>query len=150
MAESTTVRETERKYPGEPVDADLAGALARAAAEAMHGCAGPPREPAEFALPRPRDRVVLERDRTDHLVAELRWLAGQLGGARDLEVQEQQIGAAVSALPPELAMGRLLPRSPGSSPVVALTPPGPRMRPWTVTATSRCWTRSTRCWPIRR
>ena len=50
-------------------------------------------------------RVVLERDRTDHLVDELRWLAGQLGGARDLEVQEQRIGAAVSALPPELAMG---------------------------------------------
>jgi len=49
--------------------------------------------------------VVLERDRTDHLVDELRWLAGQLGGARDLEVQEQRIGAAVSALPPELAMG---------------------------------------------
>ena len=38
------------KYSGEPVDADLAGALARAAAEAMHGCAGPPREPAELAL----------------------------------------------------------------------------------------------------
>ena len=50
-------------------------------------------------------RVVLERDRTDHLVDELRWLASQLGGARDLEVQEQRIGAAVSALPPELAMG---------------------------------------------
>ena len=50
-------------------------------------------------------RLVLERDRTDHLVDELRWLAGQLGGARDLEVQEQRIGAAVSALPPELAMG---------------------------------------------
>ena len=50
MAESTTVRETERKYSGEPVDADLAGALARAAAEATHGCAGPPREPAELAL----------------------------------------------------------------------------------------------------
>ena len=50
-------------------------------------------------------RTVLDRDRTDALVAELRWLAGQLGGARDLEVQEQRIGAAVGALPPELAMG---------------------------------------------
>ena len=50
MAETTTVRETERKYSGEPVDADLAGALARAAAEATNGCAGPPREPAELAL----------------------------------------------------------------------------------------------------
>jgi CHAD domain-containing protein len=50
-------------------------------------------------------RTVLDRDRTDALVAELRWLAGQLGGARDLEVQEQRIGAAVDALPPELALG---------------------------------------------
>jgi inorganic triphosphatase YgiF len=32
-------------------------------------------------------RAVLDRDRTDGLVAELRWLAGQLGGARDFEVQ---------------------------------------------------------------
>jgi len=50
-------------------------------------------------------RTVLDRDRTYTLVAELRWLAGQLGGARDFEVQEQRIGAAVDALPPELAMG---------------------------------------------
>ena len=50
MAETTTVRETERKYSGEPVDADLASALARAAAEATKVCAGPPREPAELAL----------------------------------------------------------------------------------------------------
>ena len=50
MAETTTVRETERRYSGEPVDADLASALARAAAEATHRCAGPPREPAELAL----------------------------------------------------------------------------------------------------
>ena len=57
MAETTTVRETERKYSGEPVDADLAGALARAAAEAMHGCAGPPREPRS----RPVGRVLRHR-----------------------------------------------------------------------------------------
>jgi CHAD domain-containing protein len=50
-------------------------------------------------------RVVLDRERTDALVDELRWLGGELGGARDLEVQEQRIGAAVGALPPELAMG---------------------------------------------
>jgi len=50
-------------------------------------------------------RTVLDRDRTYSLVAELRWLAGQLGGARDFEVQEQRIGAAVDALPPELSMG---------------------------------------------
>src|SRR5690349_10616276 len=50
-------------------------------------------------------RMVLDRDRTDALVAELRWLAGQLGDARDLEVQELRLGAAVSALAPELVLG---------------------------------------------
>jgi CHAD domain-containing protein len=50
-------------------------------------------------------RVVLDRSRTDDLVAELRWFAGELGGARDLQVQEERIGDAVAALPPELALG---------------------------------------------
>jgi CHAD domain-containing protein len=50
-------------------------------------------------------RALLDRSRTDDLVVELRWLAGELGGARDLEVQEERIGAAVAALPPELALG---------------------------------------------
>jgi hypothetical protein len=47
---TTTVRETERKYSGEPVDVELAGALATAAAEAVHASPGRPREPAELAL----------------------------------------------------------------------------------------------------
>lgn len=50
-------------------------------------------------------RPLLDRTRTNGLVTELRWLAGELGGARDLEVQEQRIGAAVAALAPELALG---------------------------------------------
>jgi CHAD domain-containing protein len=50
-------------------------------------------------------RALLDRSRTDALVAELRWLAGELGAARDLEVQEERVGAAVAALPPELALG---------------------------------------------
>ena len=50
MGETTTVRETKRKYSGAPIDADLAAALATAAAGATQGSAGPPREPAEFAL----------------------------------------------------------------------------------------------------
>jgi len=50
-------------------------------------------------------RALLDRSRTDHLIAELRWLAGELGGARDLHVQEARITADVAALPPELAMG---------------------------------------------
>ncbi|HZG91390.1 MAG TPA: CYTH and CHAD domain-containing protein, partial [Pseudonocardia sp.] len=50
-------------------------------------------------------RPLLDRTRTDELVGELRWLAGELGGARDLEVQEERIGAAVAALPPEIVLG---------------------------------------------
>jgi CHAD domain-containing protein len=50
-------------------------------------------------------RALLDRAHTDDLVAELRWFAGELGGARDLEVQEERIGAAVAALPEELALG---------------------------------------------
>jgi len=50
-------------------------------------------------------RALLDRSRTDDLVAELRWLAGELGGARDLEVQEARITADLARLPAELAMG---------------------------------------------
>jgi CHAD domain-containing protein len=50
-------------------------------------------------------RTLLDRDGTDGLVAELRWLAGELGGSRDIEVQEERIGRAVAALPPEIALG---------------------------------------------
>jgi len=51
---TTTVRETERKYSGEPVDVELAGALATAAAD--HGVQGRPREPA-----RPVGRLLRHR-----------------------------------------------------------------------------------------
>jgi hypothetical protein len=44
-------------------------------------------------------RSLLDRTRTDGLVPELRWLAGEFGSARDLEVQRERIG------PPELALG---------------------------------------------
>ena len=50
-------------------------------------------------------RALLDRSHTDDLVVELRWLAGELGGARDLEVQEERIGASVAALPPEVGLG---------------------------------------------
>jgi CHAD domain-containing protein len=39
------------------------------------------------------------------VVAELRWLAGELGAARDLEVLEERISATVSATAPELVLG---------------------------------------------
>ena len=95
-------------------------------------------------------RVVLDRERTDALVVELRWLAGQLGGARDLEVQEQRIAAAVGALPPELAMGPVAAQTTRFFARRRADARTPRTRPWTATATSRCSTRSTRCWPTHR
>ena len=95
-------------------------------------------------------RAVLDRDRTDGLVAELRWLAGQLGGARDFEVQEQRIGAAVNELPPELAMGPVAAEVTRFFARVAPTPGAPRTRLWTATATSSCSRRSTPCWPTHR
>jgi len=131
----TTIREIERRYSGEPVDADPVDAPPRADVD-EHATAGtvvlayvakqadairatdplvrrgaPDSVHAmRVACRRMRStmqsfRMVLDRDRTDALVAELRWLAGQLGGARDLEVQEERIGAAVAALPPELVLG---------------------------------------------
>jgi CHAD domain-containing protein len=50
-------------------------------------------------------RALLDRAGTEDLVGELRWLAGELGGARDLQVQEERIAIAVATLPPELALG---------------------------------------------
>jgi CHAD domain-containing protein len=56
-------------------------------------------------------RWLLDRSGTDFLVGELRWLAGELGAARDLEVQEERIGAGVAGLAPELALGPVAART---------------------------------------
>ena len=50
-------------------------------------------------------RSVLDRRVTDPLRAELRWLAGELGAARDQEVLGERIGAALAALPDDLVLG---------------------------------------------
>ena len=96
-------------------------------------------------------RVVLDRERTDALVTELRWLGGELGGARDLEVQEQRIGAAVGSTAARARDGADRRRH---HPVLR-PPPEPRLR-----HRRRCLgqrslpraarRRSTRCWPIHR
>lgn len=49
--------------------------------------------------------AVVDRDATGDLAAELKWLAAVLGVARDLEVLEARILAAVAALPDELVLG---------------------------------------------
>ncbi|MEU9651076.1 CYTH and CHAD domain-containing protein [Streptomyces sp. NPDC048110] len=48
---------------------------------------------------------VLDRRVTDPVRAELRWLAGELGAARDQEVLGERIGAALTDLPDELVLG---------------------------------------------
>ncbi|WP_416529735.1 CHAD domain-containing protein [Streptomyces coelicoflavus] len=50
-------------------------------------------------------RSVLDRRVTDPVRAELRWLAGELGVARDQEVLGERIGAALDRLPDELVLG---------------------------------------------
>ncbi|WP_338051391.1 CYTH and CHAD domain-containing protein [Pseudonocardia acidicola] len=48
---------------------------------------------------------LLDAERVAGLTDELRWLAGELGAARDLEVLEERIEARVAELPPELVLG---------------------------------------------
>ncbi|MBD0709744.1 MULTISPECIES: CYTH and CHAD domain-containing protein [unclassified Streptomyces] len=50
-------------------------------------------------------RRVLDRDVTDHLAGELRWLARELGAARDREVLDARLRARVTALPRPLVRG---------------------------------------------
>src|ERR671921_1081400 len=50
-------------------------------------------------------RPLLDRNRTDGLVAELALPGRGNGRGRDLEVQEKRIGADVAAPPPEIALG---------------------------------------------
>lgn len=50
-------------------------------------------------------RRLLDRSVTDPLRGELKWLGRRLSPARDLEVLEERLGEAVSALPAELVVG---------------------------------------------
>ncbi|MGB8994551.1 MAG: CYTH and CHAD domain-containing protein [Pseudonocardiaceae bacterium] len=48
---------------------------------------------------------VLDRDRTRELTTELKWIAGELGGARDSEVMAERLAAMLAELPDELILG---------------------------------------------
>ena len=50
-------------------------------------------------------RPILDREITDPIRDELKWLAGELGGARDAEVQRQHLLEAVAAEPDDLVLG---------------------------------------------
>lgn len=51
-------------------------------------------------------RRILDRERTDALQPELRWLAAELGEVRDLEVLRERFTARLDALPDEVARNR--------------------------------------------
>jgi CHAD domain-containing protein len=71
-------------------------------------------------------RSVLDREATDPVREELRWLAGELGAERDHEVLEKRLSSGVEALPRELVLG----------PVTA------RLQAWHVTKDSEARTRT--------
>ena len=50
-------------------------------------------------------RSVLDREATDPIRADLKWLGGELGAERDQEVLMERLGARVAAEPPELVLG---------------------------------------------
>jgi CHAD domain-containing protein len=52
-------------------------------------------------------RPVIDREVGDPLRDELKWLAGELGGARDAEVLREHFSTAVDKQPVELVMGRV-------------------------------------------
>jgi CHAD domain-containing protein len=48
---------------------------------------------------------VIEREQTRKLTTELKWVAGELGGARDAEVMAERFAAILAELPGELKLG---------------------------------------------
>ncbi|MCX4238275.1 CYTH and CHAD domain-containing protein [Streptomyces ortus] len=50
-------------------------------------------------------RSVLDRDATDEIRRELKWLAGELGAERDQEVLMERLSGEIEALPGELVLG---------------------------------------------
>ncbi|MGH3876411.1 MAG: CHAD domain-containing protein [Actinophytocola sp.] len=50
-------------------------------------------------------RPLLDRERVERLRAELKWLGGRLGPARDLEVMDAELKKATDELPGELVLG---------------------------------------------
>jgi CHAD domain-containing protein len=55
-------------------------------------------------------RPLFQREQTEALRAELKWLGDLLGAARDAEVMHQRLRALVAAEPPELLLGPVLHR----------------------------------------
>jgi CHAD domain-containing protein len=107
------------ELPKKPVTADLFRAYAGAQVDAIHV-----RDPEvrrdlpdsvhkmRVATRRLRSalasyRPVVDREAGDVIRAELKWLAGELGGARDAEVLREHFASAVAEQPVDLVMGRV-------------------------------------------
>ncbi|MFF4800723.1 CHAD domain-containing protein [Streptomyces sp. NPDC001351] len=71
-------------------------------------------------------RSVLDREVTDPIRDDLKWLGGELGAERDQEVLFERLGSRIEALPPELVLG----------PVAA------RLKAWNVAGTDEAHRRS--------
>ncbi|MFE1796735.1 CHAD domain-containing protein [Streptomyces sp. NPDC059517] len=71
-------------------------------------------------------RSVLDRDVTDVVRGELKWLAGELGAERDQEVLMERLSGEIEALPEELVLG----------------PVGARLRVWNVVDSTESHLRS--------
>ncbi|MFN2496135.1 MAG: CHAD domain-containing protein [Pseudonocardiaceae bacterium] len=112
----TTTRETERKYDASGVG-KVALTYLRTQAEALRHYEPLVRQDVPDAVHQMRVATrrmrsalqvfgpVLDRERTRQYTDELKWLAGVLGPARDLEVLRQRFETAVAALPAELVVG---------------------------------------------
>lgn len=109
----------EWELPKKPTTADLFRAYATAQVEAIHQ-----RDPEvrrdlpdsvhkmRVATRRLRSalatyRPVVDRGAGDQIRDELKWFAGELGGARDAEVLREHFSTAVDAQPVELVMGKV-------------------------------------------
>jgi CHAD domain-containing protein len=107
------------ELPKKPTTADLFRAYAIEQVEAIHARDPEVRRDRTDAVHKMRVatrrlrsalatyRPVVDREAGDRLRAELKWLAGELGNARDAEVQREHFKTAVDAQPVELVMGKV-------------------------------------------
>jgi len=93
---------------------------------------------------------IIDREATRSLGEELKWLAAELGHARDSEVMLARLTAELAAVPPVLVVGRFRPASPATSPPNSPRRARRRCTPSTGRVTSACATTWTCSWPIRR
>jgi CHAD domain-containing protein len=118
LGDRVPTRET-WELPKKPTTADVFRAYAIAQVEAIHERDPGVRRDVPDAVHKMRVatrrlrsalatyRPVIDREAGDRLRAELKWFAGELGGARDAEVLREHFKTAVAEQPVELVMGKV-------------------------------------------